>query len=58
MWRMTLDAVEAGLDRAGITRLRFDGKVKQKDRQEVVERFRNDSSIRILLLTLSTGAVG
>ena len=57
-WRMTLDIVEAGLKQALIPCLRFDGKVPQKDRQGVVERFRNDPSVRILLLTLSCGAVG
>jgi len=55
---MTLDVVEAGLKQALIPCLRFDGKVPQKDRQGVVERFRNDPSVRILLLTLSCGAVG
>ncbi|KAH8706219.1 SNF2 family N-terminal domain-containing protein [Ilyonectria robusta] len=57
-WRMTLDVVESGLKQAGIPGLRFDGKVPQKDRQGVVERFRNDPAIRVLLLTLSCGAVG
>lgn len=55
---MTLDVVESGLKQAGIPGLRFDGKVPQKDRQGVVERFRNDPAIRVLLLTLSCGAVG
>ncbi|KAH8652844.1 SNF2 family N-terminal domain-containing protein [Ilyonectria robusta] len=57
-WRMTLDVVESGLKQAGILGLRFDGKVPQRDRQGVVERFRNDPTIRVLLLTLSCGAVG
>ena len=57
-WRMTLDVVEAGLKQALIPSHRFDGKVPQKDRQGVIERFRKDSSIRVLLLTLSCGAVG
>ncbi|KAI1501806.1 SNF2 family N-terminal domain-containing protein [Biscogniauxia marginata] len=57
-WRMTLDVVEAGLKQALIPCLRFDGKVPQKDRNGVIERFRNDPSIKVLLLTLSCGAVG
>ncbi|PHH86850.1 hypothetical protein CDD83_9675 [Cordyceps sp. RAO-2017] len=57
-WRMTLDVVEAGLIQAGISTLRFDGKVPQRDRQSVIDRFRNDPSSRVLLLTLSCGAVG
>ncbi|KAK2007911.1 hypothetical protein LZ32DRAFT_641022 [Colletotrichum eremochloae] len=57
-WTMTLDIVKVGLDQAGISVLRYDGKVPQKERQRVVERFRNEPSIRVLLLTLSCGAVG
>ena len=50
--------VEAGLEQAGIQMLRFDGKVASKDRHRVVEQFREDPSKRVLLLTLSCGAVG
>ncbi|GAB1316916.1 alpha-1,6-mannosyltransferase [Madurella fahalii] len=57
-WRTTLDLVEVGLKQALIPCLRFDGKVPQKDRQGVVERFRHDPSVKVLLLTLSCGAVG
>lgn len=55
---MTLDVVQAGLLQAGIQALRFDGEVPQRDRQGVIERFRSDMSVRVLLLTLSCGAVG
>ena len=57
-WRMTLDVVEAGLKEASIPCLRFDGKVPQKQRQSKVDSFRHDTSIRVMLLTLSCGAVG
>ncbi|KAK3940959.1 SNF2 family N-terminal domain-containing protein [Diplogelasinospora grovesii] len=57
-WRLTLDIVENGLHRAGIRTTRFDGKVPQKDRQRVVDSFKTDASIRVMLLTLSCGAVG
>ncbi|KAK4113157.1 hypothetical protein N656DRAFT_797686 [Canariomyces notabilis] len=57
-WRMTLDLVEAGLKQAGMACLRFDGKVPQKERQGVVKRFQTDPTVKILLLTLSCGAVG
>ncbi|KAL6878767.1 SNF2 family N-terminal domain-containing protein [Trichoderma novae-zelandiae] len=56
-WRTTLEIVEVGLKQAGIPCLRFDGKVAQKDRHAVVERFRKDPTVRVLLLTLSCGAV-
>jgi SNF2 family DNA or RNA helicase len=52
--------VEAGLRRASISMLRFDGKVPQAERQSVVNKFQDpgDSSVQVLLLTLSCGAVG
>ncbi|KAI1748343.1 SNF2 family N-terminal domain-containing protein [Xylaria castorea] len=57
-WRMTLDIVEQGLKQAGIGHLRFDGKVPQKERKEIIDRFRKDPAIKVLLLTLTCGAVG
>ncbi|KAJ4007318.1 hypothetical protein NW752_007702 [Fusarium irregulare] len=57
-WRLTLDLVEAGLNQSSIPSVRFDGKVPQKDRQDIVERFRHDPSVRVMLLTLSCGAAG
>jgi SNF2 family DNA or RNA helicase len=57
-WRLTLDIVEAGLDEASLRSIRFDGKVPQKERQSVVDKFKKDPSIRVMLLTLSCGAVG
>ncbi|KAL7942167.1 SNF2 family N-terminal domain-containing protein [Trichoderma barbatum] len=57
-WRTTLEVIEVGLKQACIPCLRFDGKVAQKDRHAVIERFRKDPTIRVLLVTLSCGAVG
>ncbi|QKX62057.1 uncharacterized protein TRUGW13939_09213 [Talaromyces rugulosus] len=57
-WRMTLDVVESGLEKAKIQFLRYDGKVPQKERHHILDRFRRDPSISVLLLTLSCGAVG
>ncbi|KAI0183059.1 SNF2 family N-terminal domain-containing protein [Xylaria flabelliformis] len=57
-WRMTLDIVEQGLKQAGIGHLRFDGKVPQKERKGIIDRFRKDPTIQVLLLTLTCGAVG
>lgn len=55
---MTLNLVEMGLKEAGIKYVRFDGKVRQQDRQAVIERFRKDPTVSVFLLTLSCGAVG
>lgn len=57
-WRLTLDIIEAGLDQASLRSVRFDGKVPQKERQSVVDQFQKDPNIRVMLLTLSCGAVG
>ncbi|KAH6967255.1 P-loop containing nucleoside triphosphate hydrolase protein [Fusarium venenatum] len=57
-WRRTLDIIEAGLTQSSILSVRFDGTVPQKSRQNVVDKFRTDPSIRIMLLTLSCGAAG
>ncbi|SPO00197.1 related to global transactivator [Cephalotrichum gorgonifer] len=57
-WRLTLNVVEAGLKQASIPCLRFDGKVPQNERQTVLDRFKKDPSIRVLLLTLACGNVG
>jgi SNF2 family DNA or RNA helicase len=57
-WRMTLDVVEAGLSAAGISSSRFDGKIPQAQRQPVLDRFKKDPHVRVLLLTLQCGAVG
>ncbi|KAF5716210.1 alpha-1 6-mannosyltransferase subunit [Fusarium mundagurra] len=57
-WRTTLNVIQAGLDHESIPFLRFDGTIMQKERHNVIERFRNDPRIRVLLLTLTCGAVG
>lgn len=57
-WRTTLNVIQASLDHESIPCLRFDGTVMQKERHSVIERFRNDPQIRVLLLTLTCGAVG
>ncbi|KAI0425291.1 DNA repair protein rad5 [Xylaria sp. FL1042] len=55
-WRLTLDLITRGLEDEGIKSIRFDGKVPQEDRQSVLSSFNSDSSIRVMLLTLSCGA--
>ena len=55
---MSLNLVEMGLKEAEIKFVRFDGKVRQQDRQAVIGKFRKDPTVRVFLLTLSCGAVG
>lgn len=55
---MALNVVEAGLKQFKIPFLRYDGKVPQTERQGVIDKFRQDPSVTVLLLTLACGAVG
>lgn len=55
---MTLDVVEQALKTAGKGTVRFDGHVSLKDRQAAIQKFRNDPTVEVMLLTLSCGAVG
>lgn len=57
-WRLTLDVIQKALDEKGIQNIRFDGKVPQKERQNVINSFQTNANINIMLLTLSCGAVG
>ncbi|KAH8892106.1 hypothetical protein GQ53DRAFT_793927 [Thozetella sp. PMI_491] len=57
-WRLTLDIIEAGLAERKIHCSRYDGKLPQRDRGRVLEAFKTDPAIRVMLLTLSCGAVG
>ncbi|KAF2446161.1 hypothetical protein P171DRAFT_430373 [Karstenula rhodostoma CBS 690.94] len=57
-WRLTLDVIESGLNQHNISCVRFDGKVPQTQRQVVLNRFKADPNVRVMLLTLSCGAVG
>ncbi|KAJ6785626.1 hypothetical protein PWT90_00499 [Aphanocladium album] len=57
-WRLTLNVVAVGLEQAGIEYLRFDGSIPQKDRHEILQKFKQDPAKRVLLLTYSCGAVG
>ena len=57
-WRLTLDIIEAALNQAGIRSVRFDGKVPQAQRQPVLNEFKSNPDVRVILLTLQCGAVG
>lgn len=57
-WRTTLDLAEAALTMAKIPFVRFDGKVAEKDRSTRLAQFSNDAAVRVILFTISCGAVG
>lgn len=57
-WRLTLNVVEAALNQASVRCLRFDGKVPHGERESVIRKFKQDPSVRVLLLTLACGNFG
>ncbi|OCL15076.1 hypothetical protein AOQ84DRAFT_279690 [Glonium stellatum] len=57
-WTSTLDMIEVALSRASISFTRFDGQTSTQKRNKVIENFRSDPSVKVLLLTISCGAFG
>ncbi|MFM8365046.1 MAG: DEAD/DEAH box helicase, partial [Verrucomicrobiota bacterium] len=51
-----LDLIAPSLDEAGISWVRLDGTTK--DRAAIVDKFQNDSSISVLLISLKAGGTG
>jgi superfamily II DNA or RNA helicase len=56
-WTTMLDLIEQHLDEIGVDYVRLDGKVPQKKRQRLVNRFREDPTCR-LFLTTNAGSTG
>lgn len=50
--------VQNMLDEEGILYVRTDGRVRPKERAKNLQRFREDPSIQVMLLTISCGAEG
>ncbi|KAI0812914.1 SNF2 family N-terminal domain-containing protein [Xylaria sp. FL0064] len=57
-WRRSLDLIEKLLNEQGIHFGRADGTVHPSKRQEMLTDFRDNPSVRVLLMTIGTGAVG
>jgi SNF2 family DNA or RNA helicase len=57
-WRSSLDVVQQALETETIQCVRIDGRVSESDRQHALLQFRNDSHTKVMLLTISCGAVG
>ncbi|KAH9195082.1 hypothetical protein AeNC1_002928 [Aphanomyces euteiches] len=57
-WSHMLDLVESTLSKHGYSCLRFDGTLKQEDRERVLLRFNNDPTIQVLVISLKAGGVG
>ena len=54
----SLDLLEAIFSELGVDVARFDGDVKSDERDEVLERFKTDTSVRVLLATVQCGGTG
>ncbi|KAI1399171.1 SNF2 family N-terminal domain-containing protein [Hypoxylon fuscum] len=57
-WKSTLDLANLALTEAGIKCVQIDGKVPKERRHKILQDFSANNETRVLLLTLSCGAVG
>lgn len=57
-WTTSLDLVERAIKEANIGYVRFDGGVSSKNRELALHRLHHDLSVRVILITVSCGAVG
>ncbi|KAI9708050.1 MAG: alpha-1,6-mannosyltransferase [Bogoriella megaspora] len=57
-WTTTLDAIERVLRQAGVNFVRYDGAVSPNRRIAALDKFRNDSTVSVMLITTACGAVG
>lgn len=57
-WISTLDIIERMFQQKAVSFRRIDGTLSTPQRTERLSQFHHDSSVRILMMTLGTGAVG
>jgi SWI/SNF-related matrix-associated actin-dependent regulator of chromatin subfamily A3 len=57
-WKTTLNHLAAILEHNGLAYVRIDGDNELEERRVAIERFKLDPDIRVMILTLGTGAVG
>ncbi|KAI2909922.1 hypothetical protein CBS147371_9294 [Aspergillus niger] len=57
-WRQSLDVLGGMFDQNSISFCRVDGIMSPMKRQTMLEEFQNNSAVRVLLMTIGTGAVG
>lgn len=57
-WTSTLDLLKQMLWREQVPCLTIDGRVPYKERPNILEQFRTDERVPILLMSIQTGAVG
>jgi SWI/SNF-related matrix-associated actin-dependent regulator of chromatin subfamily A3 len=57
-WTSMLDRVARAVHRAGIKSATLDGRMKRFERNENLEKFQNDPSVEVFLISLKAGGVG
>lgn len=57
-WTVTLNLVESTLKEALISYTRIDGQISADRRGEAIRRFQRDTSVRVILVSISCGGVG
>lgn len=57
-WKRSIDLVEKLFNEQDITFGRVDGDVDPSRRQRILAEFHDNPSVRVLLMTIGTGAVG
>jgi SWI/SNF-related matrix-associated actin-dependent regulator of chromatin subfamily A3 len=57
-WTSTLDLVELSLKGSNLQYVRFDGKVSASKRITALQSFQSDPKVKVLLLSITCGAVG
>jgi SNF2 family DNA or RNA helicase len=57
-WTSTLDLIEQALKQAAITFCRYDGRLSRAKRHTVLDRFANDSSVQVILVSITCGGQG
>jgi SWI/SNF-related matrix-associated actin-dependent regulator of chromatin subfamily A3 len=57
-WTYTLDLVQLMLDEYGILYTRIDGKATLSKRAEALRSFKQNDSIRVILVSITCGGAG
>lgn len=57
-WTRTLDLIEAHLKKHAVVHRRIDGECPTKKREKILDEFATDDTVRVLIMTTGTGAVG
>ncbi|RPA80180.1 hypothetical protein BJ508DRAFT_210556 [Ascobolus immersus RN42] len=57
-WTSHMDLIGRALDDHGIQFVRLDGTMSRPSRSEVIEKFRNDPAIEVIIISIAAGGLG